>query len=170
MNRRKIDLRTLELEPLDIWMSQWFLLTAGDYSKEYNTMTVAWGSLGTMWNKPFAQVVVRPTRYTYEFMERYDTFTLSAFPSRYRDALQLLGRKSGRDSDKIAESGLTPSPSLTVAAPSFEEAELVIECQKIYWQDMDASHFLDPDIESKYPKKDYHRVYFGEVLAVSSAR
>jgi flavin reductase (DIM6/NTAB) family NADH-FMN oxidoreductase RutF len=90
-------------------------------------MTVAWGSMGVMWGKPFAQVVVRPVRYTFEFMEQYDSFTLCAFPAEYRQTLLMLGTKSGRDGDKIAESGLTPVVSANVAAPGFAEAELIVE-------------------------------------------
>ena len=150
-----------------LWDKQWMLLTSGDFAEgRFNTMTVGWGSLGTMWGRPFAQVVVRPIRYTYEFMERYDTFTLCAFPERYRKALQLLGTKSGRDGDKIAEAGLTPIASTQVVAPGFAEADLVIECRKIYWNDLDPTHFLDPGIERNYPHKHYHRVYFGQIMAV----
>jgi len=155
---------------IDLWANQWMLLTAGDFEeRKFNTMTVAWGSIGFIWNKPFVQVVVRPSRYTYEFMEKYDTFTLCAFPEKYRPALELLGSKSGRDGDKIAESGLHPIAASQVAAPVFAEAELVIECRKIYWQDLNPDHFLDATIQSNYPLKDYHRVYFGEILAISTA-
>jgi flavin reductase (DIM6/NTAB) family NADH-FMN oxidoreductase RutF len=129
-------------------------------------MTVSWGSLGTMWNKPFAMVVVRPTRYTYQLMEKYETFTLCAFPEQHRKALSLLGSKSGRDGDKIAESGLTPEAATIVAAPCFAEAELVLECRKIYWDDYDPTHFLDPAINRMY-RNDYHRIYFGQVLAIT---
>ena len=150
-----------------LWEEQWLLLTVGDFHEgSFNTMTVGWGSLGVMWNRPFAQVVVRPTRYTREFMERYDTFTLAAFPEQHRPALNFLGSRSGRDGDKIAASGLTPIASTKIAAPGFAEAELIIECRKIYSQDLDPSRFFDPSIERNYPKKDYHRVYFGEVVAI----
>lgn len=151
------------------WGQQWFLLTSGDFhAGHFNTMTVGWGSFGTMWNLPFAQVVVRPTRYTYEFMEQYETFTLCGFSNQYRQALQLLGSTSGRDRDKIAEAGLTPVAASRVAAPGFTEADLWIECRKMYWDDLKPEHFLDPGINRHYPLKDYHRVYFGEVLAISS--
>jgi flavin reductase (DIM6/NTAB) family NADH-FMN oxidoreductase RutF len=153
-----------------LWAKQWLLLTAGDFAGgRFNTMTVGWGSVGTMWGRPFAQVVVRPIRYTYEFIERYDTFTLCAFPQRYRRALNLLGTKSGRDGDKIAEAGLTPVASTQVAAPGFAEADLILECRKIYWDDMAPSRFLDPTIEGNYPNKDYHRIYFGQILAIYGA-
>jgi flavin reductase (DIM6/NTAB) family NADH-FMN oxidoreductase RutF len=159
---------TFTAQACSLWSGQWLLLSAGDFAgKEYNCMTVGWGSLGTMWNKPFAQVVVRPSRYTYEFMERFNTFTLCAFPPYYRDALLLLGTKSGRDGDKIAEAGLTPCEATIVAAPVYDEAELTVECQKIYWQDMAPEQFLDNTIFTHYPAGDYHRVYFGEITAVA---
>ncbi len=168
MKRKPIDIGNLQVRSHHLWATQWMLLTAGDFTqKRFNCMTVAWGSMGTMWGKPFAQVVVRPSRYTFEFMEEYDTFTLCAFPEEQRKALQLLGIKSGRDGDKIAESGLTPEAATVVTAPCYAEAELVIECRKIYWQDMDAANFLDPAIERNYPQQDYHRIYFGEMVAVT---
>ena len=161
-----IPIEKFSAEVHNLWKNQWLLLTAGDYEKgKFNTMTVAWGSLGTMWNKPFAQVVVRPTRYTYHFMEKYDSFTLTSFPKEFRKDLYHLGRKSGRDSDKIAETSLTPVPSVRVNSPSFKEAELIIECIKIYWDDFKPENFLDPSIEEEYDN-DYHRIYFGEILMV----
>jgi flavin reductase (DIM6/NTAB) family NADH-FMN oxidoreductase RutF len=160
---------SLEFLPLinDLWLNQWFLLTSGDFDAgHYNTMTVAWGSFGIMWQKPIATVVVRPTRYTFEFIEKYETFTLTAFDLKYKDQLKLLGTKSGRDGDKIAEAGFDIVPSEKVDAPAFKQAELIIECKKIYWDDFKPENFLDSTIEEKYPKKDYHRMYFGEILAV----
>ena len=146
---------------------QWLLLTGGDFARgKFNAMTISWGSLGIIWGRPFVQVVVRPTRYTHEFMERFDTFTVTAFPERHRRALNLLGSKSGRDGDKIAEAGLTPVASAKVAAPAFAEAELVFECRKLYRSTFDSRQFVDPTIESNYPKKDYHTVYFGEVVVL----
>ncbi len=151
-----------------LWSEQWLLLTAGDFrAGKFNTMTVGWGSFGVMWNKPFVQVVVRPTRYTYQFMEQYEDFTLCAFPETYRAALELLGSTSGREGNKIAASGLVPIPATRVSAPAFAEAELIIECRKIYWDDFKPDHFMDRSIHSNYPLKDYHRVYFGEIVAVS---
>ena len=150
-----------------LWHDQWFLLTSGDYTaNHFNTMTVAWGYFGIMWNKPVAVVVVRPTRFTFEFINKYETFTLSSFARQYKKDLNLLGTKSGRDGDKIAETSLTITPSSMVKAPTFEEAVLVIECRKIYWEDFNPERFLDPSIEDRYPDKDYHRMYFGEVVII----
>jgi len=151
----------------DLWGSKWFLLTSGDFKKKhYNTMTVAWGYFGIMWNKPVAVVVVRPTRFTYEYMEQYDTFTLTAFDKKYKKDLSLLGTKSGRDGDKISETKLTTVKSEIVDSPSFKEAELIVECKKIYWDDFKPDHFLDPSIEKSYPLQDYHRMYFGEIQKI----
>jgi len=162
-----IPFEKLRIKSHDLWKNQWLVLASGDFDqKRFNAMTVAWGSLGEMWNKPFVQVVVRPTRHTHGFMEKFSTFTLCAFPEAYRNAMTLIGTQSGRDGDKISESGLTPVPSLKVQAPCFEEAELVIECRKMYWDDFDPRHFLDPSIDSQYPQKDYHRFYFGEVVEI----
>ncbi len=166
MSRILIPSDDLLVKAHDLWANQWLLLTSGDYAAgDYNTMTVAWGSLGTMWGKPFAQIVVRFSRFTFEFTERYDSFTLSALPRDLKPALQLLGSRSGRDGDKIAESKLTPIASTQVASPGFDQAELIIECRKIYWDDMNPAHFLDPTIEKNYGDRDYHRIYFGEVVA-----
>jgi flavin reductase (DIM6/NTAB) family NADH-FMN oxidoreductase RutF len=168
MKRSAIPFGDLQVRSHHLWAEQWMLLTSGDLAAgKFNTMAVGWGSLGTMWNRPFAQVVVRPTRYTYEFMEQFDSFTLCAFPEKFRKAVQLLGSKSGRDGDKIAASGLTPAAAAAVAAPAFAEAELVIECRKLYWDDLAPRHFVDGAIGKNYPKKDYHRIYFGEIVAVS---
>ncbi len=167
MTREPIAIEHLLLRPYHIWENQWLLLTVGDFqSGHFNSMTVAWGSLGVMWNRPFAQVVVRPTRHTYSLIEQYDSFTLCAFADPHRPALQYLGSHSGRDGDKIAAAGLTPIAAAVVAAPAFAEAELVVECRKIYWDDIEPAHFLDSAIERNYPRHDYHRVYFGEILQV----
>lgn len=172
MERKKIDTYKLQLQSFRLWEKEWFLLSAGDYKAgSYNAMTVAWGSLGTMWSRPFAQVVVRPSRYTYFFMNQYDTFSLCRFPVKYKKALSYLGSVSGRDvPDKILRAGLTPQHLSKTVAPAYAEADLAIACKKIYWQDMDETHFLAEDIMEKYPKEgDFHRIYFGEVLYCESA-
>ena len=154
--------------PFRDFSEKWFLLTAGDFAAgRFNTMTVSWGTLGVLWAKPVAQVFARPQRYTREFLDAWPTFTLSLLPEAFRPALQLLGAKSGRDGDKIAEAGLTPVASSVVAAPSFAEAELVIEAQKLFAQKLDPASFVDAGIIPRhYPARDFHTLYFGEILAV----
>ncbi|HAF61650.1 MAG TPA: flavin reductase [Anaerolineaceae bacterium] len=154
-------------ENIALWSERWLLLASGDFQHaDYNAMTVSWGSIGNVWNYPFVQVFVRPTRYTLEFMEKYPTFTVNAFPEEYRDVLNYLGSTSGRECDKLSASGLTAVASHYVAAPTFEEAQLSIECEKIYWQDFDPQHFLLPEIENHYSCADYHRVYYGRIKGI----
>lgn len=165
MAKNKIEFANLRLDAINVWLNRWCLLTSGDKNNS-NSMTVGWGSIGGMWRKPFIQVVVRPQRYTYEFMEKYDSFTVSVLPAQYKDAMTVMGSKSGRDIYKVSEAGLTLINSEFVDAPSFKEAELVFECRKNYWQDMNPENFLDSSIFERYPDKDYHRIYFGEVTGI----
>jgi len=132
----------------------------------YNTMTVSWGMMGTMWNKPVAMVFIRPQRYTKEFVDRADSFTLSFYPKEYKKALGLLGSKSGRDGDKIGESGLTPYFLDDTVA--FEEAHTILVCRKLFGdQPLDAAKFVDLKLAPEfYPDQDFHHMYFGEVIKV----
>lgn len=162
------DFRTISPEeirdnPFKLVGSDWMLITAGP-PEAYNTMTASWGGLGVLWNKNVCWCVIRPVRYTYEFMEKAGAFTLSFFDEEFRDALNLCGTESGRDIDKAAATGLTPVAGKLAGTTCFEQARLVLECRKIYTQDLNPELFLDRNIESLYPQKDYHRMYFGEVM------
>ena len=142
----------------------WMLITSGTVDN-YNTMTANWGGLGHLWHKNVCFIFVRPSRYTYEFMEKNDTFSLSFFSEEWRKALTLCGKKSGRDIDKAKETGLRPIPG-DYQTTVFEQARLIIECKKLYYQDINPEHFLDPAIEKNYNGTDYHHVYVGEILSV----
>lgn len=162
---REIDAAKLSIEAVDLWMNRWLLLTAGT-REDCNMMTVGWGGIGCMWSRPFAQVVVRPQRHTRGYMDSFPSFTLCGFPGQYRKDLLTLGTLSGRDGDKLSRTGLSLKPSREVSAPSYKEADLILECRKIYFQDMAPGNFLDPSIQDHYPENDFHRIYFGEILAV----
>lgn len=141
----------------------WALVSAGDRDK-WNTMTISWGAVGELWGKDVVFAFIRPQRYTKEFMDREDYFTVSFFDERYKDALKICGSKSGRDCDKINMAGLTPSFDGEAVYPA--EASLVIKCRKIAVQKMDNSGFIDNSIESNYRSGDYHFVYIGEIEKV----
>lgn len=160
---KEIDPLKLSIEAVDIWMNQWFLLTSGTRD-DYNMMTVAWGSIGCMWEKPFAQIVVRPQRYTRGYVDQSDAFTLCAFPKKYAGDLTILGTISGRDGDKLSKTNLTPRPSMIVDPPAYNEASLILECRTMYRQDMDPAGFVDQSTHDIYKEKDYHRIYYGEIL------
>lgn len=161
---RRIKPEAIKDNPFQAMEGDWFLLTAGTL-KSYNTMTCGWGAWGVLWSKPAAFVFVRPTRFTYEFMNRGEAFTICFFSKRFRKALQFCGSHSGRDYDKAAETGLTPVKASN-GSVYFKEARLVLECRKIYQQDFDPNLFLDAAIEKCYPQRDYHRMYVGEVIGV----
>lgn len=157
-----IDPKKLNKNVFSLLEEQWMLITAGEEDK-FNTMTASWGGLGVLFHKNVATIYVRPQRYTFEFLEQQSEFTLSFFEASHRPALQLLGSKSGRDTDKIKESGLSPITTGTTT-PYFEEAELVLVCRKLYAQDLTPEGFIDPSLHSFYEKKDYHRMYIGEIV------
>lgn len=130
-----------------------------------NGMTASWGGLGVLFHKNVATIYIRPQRYTFELIETHPEFTLSFFSKQYRPALKLYGSKSGRDVNKIQESGLTSAMDGDTA-PYFEEAELVLICRKLYYQDLEPSGFIDVSLQDFYEKKDYHRMYIGEIRKV----
>jgi flavin reductase (DIM6/NTAB) family NADH-FMN oxidoreductase RutF len=157
----------LRLRPFHLLDQEWALLVAG--SRRPNPMTVSWGGFGTLWNRPVATVYVRPTRHTASLMEDPPEFTLNFVPEPMREALDYCGSRSGRDYDKWAEAGISPEPSETLAVPRVAGAHLVLECRTIYTFDLDPQRFKDTAIEDHYPRRDYHRAYVGEVLAVFAA-
>jgi len=164
---REIDPFDLDESPFRIIGSEWMLISAGD-GERYNTMTAAWGGFGTLWEQSVVFCFVRPTRYTYLFMEKSDTFSLCFFEHRYKKVLDICGTKSGRDTDKVKAAGITPAwKDETVY---FQQARLVLLCRKIYHQDLQPDRFLDPAIDTHYPKKDYHRMYVGRVNRVLAAK
>ncbi|MBE6373240.1 MAG: flavin reductase family protein [Lentisphaerae bacterium] len=171
-DRQEIVFDDFNANPFQLFNRQWFLLTAGDFaSGKFNTMTVSWGYIGFMWGFPSAIVAVRPQRYTLGFIRECDSFTLSAFSEDHRAALQLCGSKSGRDLDKIAAAGLTPEAAAQVKAPVFKEAELVLECRKVYQDKFLPEGFLDPAIGAKiYPGNDYHQFFAGEIVRIAGTK
>ena len=159
-------MESLKMDAFDTFHRSWALLTAGD-EERFNTMTISWGGVGCLWNRSVATVYVRPIRYTFEFMEQHDYFTVSFYPEEYKSALALLGRESGRDGDKVAKSGLTPVP--LGQSMTFAEAKTTLLCKKLYWQDMDPAK-IPADVWSKFYKEGEipHRMYIGEVVAVKT--
>jgi len=168
MKRHDIPFDRFSLAPLKALDKGWFLLAAGDLAAgDWNCMTVSWGAFGVIWGRPMAMVVVRPHRHTHGFTERYDSFTLSAFPEKYRPALDWCGSHSGREGDKARAAGITPEAARVVKSPAFVEANLVVECRKTYFDTLEPGHFLAEWIGENYPEKDYHTMYFGEIVAIS---
>ncbi|WMJ22501.1 flavin reductase [Paludicola sp. MB14-C6] len=155
--------KELNNNPFHLIGDEWMLVTSGN-EQSYNTMTASWGGLGVLWGKNVATIYIRPQRYTYEFIEKNEYFTLAFFDESYKKALGFCGKYSGRDYDKAKECNLTPMPIEQTIA--FEEAKLVLVCKKLYHQDIDPENFYDASIENNYANKDYHRMYIGEIVKV----
>lgn len=159
---RKIDPKQLDKNVFSAIGDQWMLITAGTV-EHCNTMTASWGGLGVIWGAPAATCYIRPQRYTKEFVDREEYFTLAFFGEEHRKALALCGSKSGRDIDKVKECGFTVKAA-EGGAPYFEQAELVLVCRKRFAQPMDPDN-LPREIQDKwYPEKDYHTLYIGEIV------
>jgi flavin reductase (DIM6/NTAB) family NADH-FMN oxidoreductase RutF len=142
----------------------WMLLTAGNIEKA-NTMTASWGGLGVMLNKNVAYIVIRPQRYTREFIDSEATFSLSVLDKSYRKQLNYLGSVSGRDEDKIANSGLILD--FSDSTPYFTEADTVMICKKLIRQPLNYDSLVDSTLDKTfYPIKDYHILYIAEILKV----
>lgn len=167
-----MDLKNFNLAPLYAIDKEWALLTAGREEK-FNTMTISWGGLGTIWNKPIVTIYVRPNRYTYEFIENNEYFTISFYHEKYKKDLSILGTKSGRDLDKISLTNLTPK--FLNNGITFNEAKLTIVCKKIYFQDLDINNIDLNSVSSKevdrlYKEEPMHRMYMGEVVEIVDNR
>lgn len=142
---------------------KWALLTAGSKEK-FNTMTISWGGLGTIWGMPAATVYVRKSRYTHEFMDGGEYFTVSFYPEEYRKILGILGAKSGRNMDKMNASGLTPVEAGETM--TFREAEVTLLCRKIMKQPLDVENMPEEVAGLFYEKGDPHDMYIGEVIDI----
>ena len=161
---QSIDPKSLERNVFSMIGDQWMLITAGT-AQRCNTMTASWGGLGVIWGGPAATCYVRPQRYTKEFLDREEYFTLAFFGEEQRQALALCGSKSGREIDKIKECGFTVKTA-ECGAPYFEQAELVLVCRKRFAQAMEPENIPDDVKEKWYPNQDYHTMYIGEIVEV----
>ena len=154
----------LEQSPFKLIGKDWMLITAEKNGK-VNTMTASWGGLGVMWDKNVAFIVIRPHRYTKEFVDHSDTFSLSFLDNSFRKQLGYLGTVSGRDEDKIGKSGLTVVRSDNI--PYFDEANMVMLCKKLYVQEFKQECFMAKELNDNwYPGTDQHTLYIAEVMKI----
>ncbi|HIT32526.1 MAG TPA: flavin reductase [Candidatus Enterenecus stercoripullorum] len=158
---QKVDPKTLDFNVFSAIGDQWMLITAGTKEK-CNTMTASWGGLGILWGAPMAIAYIRPQRYTKEFVDAEDYFTLSFFSEDYRRQLGLCGSKSGREIDKVKECGFTVAQA-EGGAPYFEQADLVFVCRKRMVQKME-ENLIPADVREKWYQGDYHTMYWGEIV------
>lgn len=162
---KKIDITELSFNPFTKIGKEWTLITGGNM-ENFNTMTASWGQLGVIWNKNVFTCYIRPNRYTYDFIEQGECFTASFFGEKYRNALSFCGSHSGRDCDKMAETGLVPTE--IDGCVGFEQADMILVCRKLYSYDLQENGFLTNDgIPEKFFGTDpYHRAYISEIVGV----
>jgi flavin reductase (DIM6/NTAB) family NADH-FMN oxidoreductase RutF len=153
-----------EKNPFKLLGKDWMLITAEKDGK-VNTMTASWGGFGVMWDKNVAFIVIRPQRYTKEFVDSSDSFSLTFFDNSFKKQLGYLGTVSGRDQDKIGNSNLTVLH--TNDTPYFEEAKIAIFCKKLYSQEYKTECFISQELNEKwYPDIDHHTLYITEVTKI----
>ena len=153
-----------EQSPFKLIGKDWMLITAEKDGK-INTMTASWGGFGVMWGENVAYIVIRPQRYTKEFVDNSDTFSLTFLDNSFRTTLSYLGTKSGRDEDKIKNSNLTVLHTDDV--PYFEEANIAILCKKLYAQEYKPECFIAQELNVKwYPALDHHTLYIAKITKI----
>lgn len=161
---KEIDFTDVKENVVDLLKNQWGLVTAGN-ADGLNTMTVSWGAIGELWALDMATIYIRPQRYTVNYLEENEYFTISFYDREYHSALALCGSKSGRDIDKVKETGLTPV--LNENAPYFSQAKLVLVCKKVAKGEFKPEQMIDKSIiDKQYPAKDFHYIYYGAIEKV----
>ena len=164
MSFREGKIEELQFNPFTKIGKEWLLITAGD-EKKHNTMTASWGGVGVLWGKNVVTTYIRPQRYTKEFVDAQDVFTITFFGENCRETLALCGKVSGRDGDKIKEAGLTPY--FVDGTTAFEEAEMIFVCRKLYADEIKPEKFIATENDARwYPEKDYHTMYIAEITKV----
>lgn len=167
MSFKQINVEELNQNPFVAIGNEWMLIAA-DKGGKTNAMTASWGGVGIMWGKPSAFVFIRQTRYTKEFVDAGERFTLNFFGGKFKKELGYFGRISGRDEDKIAKTGMTVSTLENV--PVFNDATTVLVCRKMYTQKLDEASFIDRKVlEQNYEigsSDSMHSIYIAEIEKV----
>lgn len=162
---KQISPKQISANAIDLIAKHWMLVTSGSI-EDFNTMTASWGMVGEMWGMDVAETVVRPQRFTHEYIERTGKFTLSFFPESMRHILTVMGTHSGRELDKMHYPGLT-AMELPSGEVGFREACLTIECEVVYKDQFRPEAFADKELIARwYPESDFHTRYIGRITNV----
>lgn len=141
------------------------LLATVDASGKPNVMTIGWASIGSVWARPLMIVLVRPSRHSYSRLEEVSDFTVNVPPRELAESVAHCGKVSGRDHEKFAECGLTVTRSREVRAPIIEQCVVHYECRTVHRNDLDPGALTQAIVDQFYPQGDFHRVFFGEIVA-----
>lgn len=159
---KQVDVTALPDNFIRAISNEWMLIAAGNKQK-YNMMTASWGFVGEMWGKHCAIAAIRPSRYTKEFVDKSDVFTLSFYGDEAKKTIHsVCGKRSGRDVNKAELCGLTPV--FSDGGVYFDKARLVLVCKKLYVSKLEPEKMIDKSIDKWYDN-DYHEMYIGEITA-----
>lgn len=169
MSFKEISIEEYNANPIVQIGKQWMLITAGTIDKGYNTMTASWGTIGSLWGegktRAVSTIYVRPQRYTKQFVDNNDYYSLSFFGGEYKKELAYLGTKSGKDEDKVANVNFEAVSDENTTW--FKQASMVIICKKLYQAPIKEEYFIDQSVREKcYPLRDYHDMYIGEIVKI----
>ena len=166
MNRISVPYHHQLPATLDTLRNPGLLLAVTRPTGESNAMIIGWGSVGVIWGRPMWTVLVRPSRYTYPFIEETGVFTVNVPSDKLRTWVSVCGTQSGRDIDKFGDYDIATSPGRTVPVVTIDACPLVYECRVLHYNDLIPAN-LDPEVDARaYPQGDYHRIYHGEITAV----
>jgi len=165
MGKKIVDYRDYVKEMIKAFNEGRVLLVSQEKEGVPNVMAIGWGTIGIIWQKPIFVVLVRPSRHTYKLIEENGEFTVNIVPPQLKEVVQYCGTVSGRDQNKFKEKQLTAIASKKVKAPIIKECILHFECRVVHKNDLIPSELEKSIIAALYPKGDFHRVYFGEILA-----
>ena len=140
------------------------LLAATDNEGHSNVMTIGWGTVGIIWGQPVFIVMVRPSRYTSQFIEDSKEFTVNVPAAAMRSWVGVCGSQSGRDIDKFGDYGMSTTPGQHVRAVTIDACPMVYECRSLHHNDLSPANLEAAAEKRFYDGKDYHRLYFGQIL------
>lgn len=169
MEREKLEFGTHYASVLRALTTRGLLVGSYDASGNGNVMTIGWASLGSVWGLPVWTILVRPSRYTYTCIEHTGCFTVNVPTDAMTMACAVCGSKSGRDTDKFVECDLTAERAQNVLAPTVQQCPIVYECRVVHSNDVVPNKLADEILKSSYMSNDFHRVYYGKILAAYAA-
>lgn len=161
----------VEIDPLEfdepiigLLEKEWALAMAGTSPDDCNAMTIEWGHIGNIWGSPSATIYIRGSRYTKQFVDANDTFSMCFLPTELHDKHKVFGTMSGRDVNKSQLTGLTPV--MVDDTPIYEESRLVFVCRKVFASVLDREHFVGESRASRFyahseTENDLHTMYIG---------
>ena len=159
--RKKTEIFNVYAQTMEHLGNEGILLVAGDPP---NPMTIGWGLMGILWGMPVFSVFVRPTRFTFQLMEKSETFSVCVMDKKYKKQVGFCGVKSGRETNKIRECGFTLEKGILIPVPYIVESSLHYECRIINKNKIEDQTLARPIISRYYPQSDFHTVYYGEIL------